>query len=167
MAAYYNQISEEEFKQIVADSISYAEVMRKLGYTANRGNSYEGVKNKIDSLNIDISHFKGQAHGTSDNTKYSLEEILVKDSSYSNMTSLKRRILNNNLIDYKCAICGIKEWLSKPIVLQLDHINGDNRDNRLENLRLLCPNCHSQTDTFCRKNKSKEGGSKPPSSTNI
>lgn len=152
MTAYYNQISDEQFREIVESSISYAEVMRKLGYTANRGNSYSGVKEKIKSLNIDTSHFKGQSHGTSDTTRYSLEEILVKDSPYTNMTSLKKRILDNNLLDYKCAICGITEWNNKPLVLQLDHINGDNRDNRLENLRLLCPNCHSQTETFCRKN---------------
>jgi len=55
------------------------------------------------------------------------------------------------LLEYKCSICGINTWLNKPLTLQLDHINGDNRDNRIEILRLLCPNCHSQTDNFCGK----------------
>ena len=58
--------------------------------------------------------------------------------------------------EQKCEKCGLTEWMGKPIVLQLDHINGDNRDNRIENLRLLCPNCHSQTETFCRKNRKKD-----------
>ena len=62
---------------------------------------------------------------------------------------LKKRILRANLKEYKCDICGISEWKSKPLHLQLDHINGNKIDNRLENLRFICPNCHSQTDTFC------------------
>ena len=69
------------------------------------------------------------------------------------MTSLKKRILRAGLLKNECYICGLKEWLNKPIVLQLDHINGNNKDNRIENLRLLCPNCHSQTSTWCGKNK--------------
>ena len=160
MIAYYNKISEKELRQIVINSITYAEIMRKLGYTANRGNSYKGVKDRINSLGIDISHFKGQSHGKSDNSRYSLKEILVEESNYSNISSLKRRLLKENLLEYKCKICEISDkWQNKKLVLQLDHINGNNRDNRLENLRFLCPNCHSQTSTFCRK--SKEEGSKP------
>ena len=62
---------------------------------------------------------------------------------------LKQKLLKENLIENKCAICGINEWLGQPIVLQLHHINGDNTDNRIENLQLLCPNCHSQTDNYC------------------
>jgi Zn finger protein HypA/HybF involved in hydrogenase expression len=72
------------------------------------------------------------------------------------MTRLKKRILKAGLIEYKCSCCGITEWNGKPIVLQLHHINGDNRDNRKENLTFLCPNCHSQTDSFCGKNKEEE-----------
>ena len=153
MHAYYKEKTKEELEQIVSSSITFAEVMIKLGYTKNRGNSVNGLKKYLDSLNIDYSHFKGKAHGTSNTAIYKLNEILIKDTPYTNMTSLKRRILNANLLEYKCAICGICEWQNKPLILQLDHINGDNKDNRLENLRLLCPNCHSQTETFCGKNK--------------
>ena len=65
---------------------------------------------------------------------------------------MKARLLNNELLEYKCSICNLVEWNGKAISLQLDHINGQRKDNRIENLRLLCPNCHSQTDTFCGKN---------------
>lgn len=91
--------------------------MRKLGYTANRGNSYKSMKSYIDSLGIDYSHFKGKSHGTSDNTKYSLNEILVRDTPYTNMTKLKAKILKAGLLKYKCCICGISEWQDKPLTL--------------------------------------------------
>lgn len=94
-----------------------AELMRKLGYTANRGNSFKGLKEYLEENKIDISHFKGKSHGTSKTEKYSLEEILVKNSPYNNMTSLKERVLKNNLLDYKCAECGISTWKNKPLVL--------------------------------------------------
>lgn len=155
MICKYKSIPLEELQQIVYESITFAEVMRKLGYTQNRGNSYGQFKKYLVDNNIDVSHFKGRAHGTSDTTKYTLEDIFVKDTKYTNMTQLKNKIIKNNLLEYRCDICGITCWNDKPLTLQLDHINGDNRDNRLENLRFLCPNCHSQTETFCGKNKNK------------
>lgn len=78
---------------------------------------------------------------------------MVENSTYSNMTKFKSRLIKANLIEYKC--CGITEWNGKPLTLQLHHINGNNRDNRLENLTFLCPNCHSQTDNFSGKNAGK------------
>ena len=87
-----------------------AELMRKLGYTANRGNSYKGLKDYLIENNIDFSHFLGRAHGTTNNTKYTLEEIMVENSTYSNMTKFKSRLIKANLIEYKCSCCGITEW---------------------------------------------------------
>jgi 5-methylcytosine-specific restriction endonuclease McrA len=66
---------------------------------------------------------------------------------------LRSRLLNNNILKNECYICGISEWLGKPLSLDLDHINGISDDNRLENLRMLCPNCHSQTETYRGRNK--------------
>lgn len=82
-------------------------------------------------------------------------DILVEDSSYSR-GPLKIRLINEGLLENICSECRIgPEWNGKPLVLTLDHINGKNRDNRISNLRLLCPNCHSQTDTFAGRNSKK------------
>ena len=86
--------------------------------------------------------------------KIPLEEILVKDSTYKGIGRLKKRLFANNLLSNKCQLCGLEnEWHGKPIVLRLDHINGTNNDHRIENLRMLCPNCDSQTPTFAGRNK--------------
>ena len=155
MTCKYKQVSIEELTKLVNESITFSELMRKLGYTANRENSFKGLKDYLIENNIDFSHFLGRAHGTSDNTKYSLEDIMVENSTYSNMTKFKERLIKANLIEYKCSNCGITEWNGKLLTLQLHHINGNNRDNRLENLTFLCPNCHSQTDNFSGKNAGK------------
>lgn len=80
------------------------------------------------------------------------ETIFKEDSYYSN-EMVKQRIVSQNLMEYKCVKCSIDNWQGETIVLDLDHINGDNTDNRLINLRYLCPNCHSQTDTYKGRNK--------------
>ena len=85
--------------------------------------------------------------------KFKTSDILDgKHPQYSTL-KLKNRIIKEGILDYRCAICGITEYNQKPIVLQLDHIDGVSKNHRLENIRLLCPNCHSQTDTWCGKNK--------------
>lgn len=86
-----------------------------------------------------------------------LFEDIFCENSKVNRNVAKKRIIKDSLIEYKCAICGNKgEWNGKKLVLQLDHINGVHNDNRLENLRFLCPNCHSQTETFCGLNRPTE-----------
>lgn len=152
MAAYYKKKTKNELELIVSESKTLAEVMRKLGYSSNRGNSIKGLKQYFDELGIDYSKFSNNFF-TYSHPINELEDILVENCSYTNMTRLKKRILKAGLLKNECYICGISEWQDKPLVLQLDHINGNNRDNRIENLRLLCPNCHSQTDTWCGKNK--------------
>lgn len=88
--------------------------------------------------------------------KYKLEEVLIKNSPVTRRT-LKDYLAKYNVLEYKCAICGNKgEWNGVSLTLQIDHINGIRNDNRKENLRWLCPNCHSQTDTFTGKNKTKK-----------
>lgn len=83
-----------------------------------------------------------------------LAEKLTKDS-YHQTYRLKQQLIDSEIFQRKCNNCNNTEWLNAPIPLELDHISGDRFDNRLENLRLLCPNCHAQTDTYRGKNKKK------------
>lgn len=85
-----------------------------------------------------------------------LKEILVKNSTYTNRVKLRERLVRAELLENKCAPCGLPpEWNGKPLTLQLDHINGVGDDHRIENLRILCPNCHTQTDSFAGRNLKK------------
>lgn len=144
--------SDEEFRNIVAQSNSYSDCLRKLGLGTRGGSSTDILKKRIKELNISTQHF-GQLEKQSPNAKYSLDEILVENSNYANISRLKMRLINEKRMEYVCACCGNNGvWNNLPLVLQLDHINGINNDHRIENLRFLCPNCHSQTNTYAGKN---------------
>ena len=84
--------------------------------------------------------------------KIPIQEILNGDHPYFQTYKLNKRLLKEGIFENKCAICEITDWQGKPLTMQLDHINGCSHDHRLENLRFLCANCHTQTDTFCGKN---------------
>jgi hypothetical protein len=83
----------------------------------------------------------------------SLDEILVVNSTYTSTATLRRRLIKAGLKEARCESCGISEWQGQPLPLALDHINGVHTDNRLENLRILCPNCHALPDTWCVRNR--------------
>lgn len=146
--------TDEEFISIVKESKSYAEMLRHLGLTTRGGASSKLLKLRIHNLDIDTSHFKSRVDLMQERaTHYSLDEILVENSHYFNIQKLKKRLVAEQRLKYECSICHNKgEWLGHKLTLQLDHINGINNDHRLENLRFLCPNCHSQTETYCGKN---------------
>lgn len=82
---------------------------------------------------------------------FPLEQVMVENSTY-NRGNLKAQLLKRGILENKCAVCGLKEWMGKSLIMVLDHINGINNDHRLENLRMLCPNCDSQSPTFCGRN---------------
>lgn len=163
----------ERFAQAVANNISVGGVLSELGVGVS-GTNYRRVHNMVRELRLDTSHWlgmgflRGKTHSWSPSKP--LSEILVEHSSYHNLLQLKKRLVQAGLLPYACAICGIADWQGRVLVLQLDHLNGVGDDHRPENLRLLCPNCHSQTSTFCGRNvrraralrKGAEGGTRTP-----
>lgn len=152
--------TDKEFKQVISESFSIAEVIKKLGLVAAGGN-YKTIKTLIKKLNCNTNHFTGQGHlkGKTHNwnKKSILDEILIENSLYSNTNLLKKRLIKEGFLILECHECKLKPcWNNKFLVLVLDHINGKNNDNRINNLRLLCPNCHSQTITYAGRNKKKK-----------
>lgn len=140
----------EKFKKYVEESTTYADVCRKIGWKPTGGN-YRYVKRYIKELGLDISHFTGKKTNIGNrlgNNEKDINEYLTKDS-FIKPSYLKWKLFSSGLKQHKCEKCGCTRWNGEQISLQLHHINGDNTDNRLENLQILCPNCHSQTDNFC------------------
>lgn len=131
-----------------------AQVLRRLGLRAAGGN-YEQIKAIMERLGLDSSHWTGQAHLRGKTNPYapkrSLESILRNGASYQS-TKLRKRLLREGLLKPLCSNCGATEWLGQPIPLELDHLDGDKNNNRIDNLRLICPNCHALTPTYRGKN---------------
>lgn len=143
-------ISDDDFVRFVLNANTISEITEMVGYAPSRKS--DGIISKrIKSMGLSTAHFKNW----NSVSKIPTEQLLVINSEANNQT-IKKRVVSESLLSYECAICANKgEWQNKPIVLHLDHINGNNKDNRLINLRLLCPNCHSQTDTYGGRNINK------------
>ena len=152
-----SKISPENLKQALESKQTFADAFRFLKVPYSAGN-YRTLLKRVENENIDISHIKrgldaNKGRSNSAN-RIPLKNILVKDSTYSNLGSLKTRAIREGLLKNECYECGLTDtWNSKELKIQLDHKNGENRDHRIENLRLLCPNCHSQTENYCGKNR--------------
>ena len=148
--------TEAQFIDAVNSSLSYAQVLEKLGLKI-AGSNYDTVKRKIKELNLDTSHMTGKAWNQGERfiiikPAEPLSKVLVEHSTYTNSNSLRKRLLKEGIKEYKCECCNRTEWLGKPIKLELHHINGIKDDLRIENLQILCPNCHAYTDNYRGKN---------------
>lgn len=144
-------VTKNKLIELVKSSNTYAEVLEKLGYGTARNGLYTTLKTKIVNWNIDVSHMTH--YRKCNNERATSETLFIKNSPHHRNT-LRRYILNHKVIPYKCAICGnTGVWNGCSLTLTLDHINGNHNDNRLENLRFICPNCDSQQNTYGKKNK--------------
>lgn len=150
-----NTIDEHLWKDVIKNSFSISECLRKLGYSDGNGSYFRLFKKQVADLNIDISHFTGQSYLKGKKhtfgVKIPIERILVENSNYTGSV-LRNRLIKEGIFERKCYRCNLTEWQGEKIPLQVEHKNGIHWDNRIENLTLLCPNCHALTDTYCGKN---------------
>ena len=163
MSFYKTRVStctDDEFKRIIKESKTYKEALSKLGYH-HSGGAYITLKKRIAALNISVKHMTPTARYGRPHRQIPNEEVFVK--GYCGGVKVRERVLKDKLVPYKCALCGQPpEWHGKKLTLTLDHINGDHYDNRIENLRFLCPNCDSQQSTYGAKNKKGYGSNYTP-----
>lgn len=136
--------------ELIKNSNNINQVCSKLGIVGTNSN-YKKIYSIIEKYKIDTSHFCVITNMTHSNSKRDLNDILRENTSYPS-SKLWKRLIKEGLKEKKCECCGLTEWQGKEIPLELHHINGNHNDNRIENLQLLCPNCHAQTDNFCKAN---------------
>lgn len=152
MPALIDNFTKEELAEIVKNSTNMREVIKKIGYNATSGSNNRTVKSRLEKYGIDYSHFTSNIL-----TKVirSEENVFIENSTATQKV-LREWYKKGNYTKYKCSICGQEPiWQGKDLTLILDHINGHNHDDRLENLRWVCPNCNQQLDTTGFKNKIK------------
>lgn len=154
------KIEKDELQSILDESKSYVEVLEKLGFDGYNGN-HRTLKERLNNGEFNLNKLNENRQNEMKSKlsflhkREDLSSVLVGGGKFCRRT-LKKRLVEENHLKYKCDRCGLGDiWEGEEIVLQLDHKNGINDDNRLENLRFLCPNCHSQTKTFGGKNCKK------------
>ena len=140
------KIDSNTFIKVCNESESMAQAAIKLGLHFNT------FKRHAIQLNCYNTNQSGKGISKPIPPKVNLSEILEGKHPHFQTFKLKNRLLKENIIENKCSICGIENWNDKPLNMELDHIDGNRSNHILENLRMLCPNCHSQTDTYRAKN---------------
>lgn len=134
-----------DIEKAVAGSRSIRQVLKKIGLRPAGGN-YLTIKNKIKELGIDNSHFLGQGWCKNPpRNEFSLEEILIENSSYYRTDALKKKLIRSQIKKHQCEKCLRTKWGNIPIPLELNHKDGRRSNNKIENLEIICPNCHALT----------------------
>ena len=154
----WTKYTKELLEENVKNCYSFSEMCKRLGLKSY-GSNPKTLKKKMDEFGIDYSHFTGQAWNKNPKNPVYIRTYTKSLSEHSSLSSghAKSLLFKLGLKINKCEICCLSEWQGKPINCELHHINGDHTDNRIENLQILCPNCHSQTDNFRnRKGKSAQ-----------
>jgi len=152
-------ITKEKLIEIVKNSSTFVEIL-KFFELKNKGNNHKTLKQRLNTDSIDYTHIQlGQGHNKGkkffNQPQIPLNEILIEHSTY-NRGHLKKRLLKTELLKNKCSICGLDPiWNNQSLTLQIDHINGISDDHRIENLRIICPNCHSQTSSYAGRSLKK------------
>ena len=145
MSAKWKQFTKEQIELIVKESKSFREMAVKLGYSPDGGSSIATMKKVIEEYQIDTSHFLGQGWNK-DNFDY---------DRFQNGKAIKAARALDTIValrTHKCENCGLETWLDKKIPLEVHHLDGNHLNNELENLQLLCPNCHAFTENYRGKN---------------
>lgn len=143
--------SDTEFKDLVARHTTRQDIIRELGLATGQGYYTRLINARVKAMHLDTSHWVGGNHPPG---KFRRSSVLPIESM-TNRGDVKRRLLRDGILTLQCSKCGLgPEWQGEPLSLQLDHIDGNGSNNSISNLRLLCPNCHSQTPTFgCKRTK--------------
>jgi hypothetical protein len=157
-------ISKEELQEVLDKSYTYSNVLRYFGINPKSGSgNFETLKRRLIEENLNIDSLVNPPVGLRFARCRKLMELGKTEDELLSLelnnllpvkgVRLKEKLLSKGILEEKCSICDLgPQWENKPLVLQLDHINGNNLDNKIENLRILCPNCHTQTKTFCGRN---------------
>ena len=149
------KFTEQQLRDAVVGSVSIREVLEKLSVVAAGGN-YKTIQKAIQEFQIDTSHLLGRAsnRGKKFGSRRDIQEYLSNNMTIQSY-KLKNRLLKEGLLERKCNCCNNTEWLNEPIALELHHKDGNHLNNELNNLELLCPNCHAFTDNYRGKNTPK------------
>lgn len=156
---YKNKYPKELVEKYVKESKTILEVCRKLGWKSKGGN-YRTFYKYVHEYGLDISHFVGHRTNLGGvltaKIKTKSDKYLTENSFKITPVKLLKKLISDGKKELKCECCGNTEWNGKPIPLEMHHINGNHFDNRIENLMVLCPNCHAQTDNYRGRNVKKE-----------